>query len=232
MPNPPLVLESDGQSGRVRESGWRLVFVGAYVGLIGSLFTGVYYPFTVSEDRSWLIVVPFVAAHLALGASWRRNWAFALPPAIAIIGVLAARANHNPWVELEVIVAVPTAMVLIALGRLLAWVVRHGTDGRLVTLGVPALLFVVAAGPLAEAARESYHLITGPRLPTALAEQLPLAENTLNTLCGDPGKPPSADRTAINAEARALVQQTRIHGDQVVHTTYFGQTRTPANTTT
>jgi hypothetical protein len=198
----------------------RFVCVLAYLGLIGSLFTGVYHPFTVGNDRSWLIVVVFAIAHVALGAAWRSNWSFAFPPVIALAGVLVASAAHNPWVVMAAIVGVPTALALIASGRLLGWAARRTPAARLATWLLPGLLFLAAAFPLADAARESYHLATGTRLPAAEARQLPLAENTLSGLC-DPSALPGDYRSELT-QARALVREAAVHGDLVVHTTYRG----------
>ncbi len=221
MSNPPVNPEDQPSS---IPQPWMLglVCVFAYLALIGSLFTRVYHPFTViGDDRGWSILALFAVAHLALGASWRSKWSFALPPVIAIAGVLAARAAHNPWVIMGVIVRVPTALALIAIGRMLGWAARRTPAARIATWLLPGMLFLVAAAPLAQAARESYHLATGPRPPTAEAQQLPLAENTLNSLC-DPSAIPADYRNALKAQARALIREAHVHGDFVVHTTYLG----------
>ncbi len=214
-------LTPDDQPSSIPPPMVRLSFLLAYLGLIGSLFTGIYHPFTVGNDRSGLIIVTFAIAHVALGAAWRSNWSFALPPVIAIAGVLVASAAQNPWLVISAILGVPTASTLIAVGRLLGSAARRTRAAHIATWLVPAVLFAVAVVPLAEAARESHHVATGPRLPAAEARQLPLAENTLNGLC-DPSALPAEYRRELKAEALALVREAQTHGDQVVHTTYLG----------
>jgi hypothetical protein len=165
--------------------------------------------------------VIFAVAHFALGAGWRSNWSFALPPVIAMAAVLVARASRNPWIVMAVILGVPTALALIASGRLLGWAVPRTPRAPIATSLLPGILFLVAPAPLAEAARESYNLAAGPRLPAAEAQELPLAENTLNGLC-DPSAVPAYSRNELRTQAYALVREAHIHGDLVVHTTLLG----------
>jgi hypothetical protein len=191
------------------------------------MFTGVENVFTLvaGADRSWLILVVFVAAHLALGASWRSAWVYALPPLIGVGGFLAGAAVHNPWIELAVFIGTPTAMLLVATGQLLALGACRIGDGRLAPIIVPTVLFLAAIVPVAEAARETYNLDIAPRLNSALAQQLPLTVPVLNSLCGDPL--PASVRAAFTATGRALVQETRQAGGSVVQANYQGIDENP-----
>jgi hypothetical protein len=187
-----------------------------YACVVGSMFTGVEDVFTpvVGPDRTWLIFVVFVAAHLALGASWRSAWVYALPPLVGVGGFVAGAAVHNPWIELAVFMGTPTAMLLVATGQILALGAHRIGDGRLAPIIVPAFLFLASMAPVAEAARETYNLDNAPRLDSALAQQLPLTVPALNSLCGDPL--PASVHATFAATGQALVRATREEADLVV----------------
>jgi hypothetical protein len=209
-----------------------LVSTGAvYLLLIGSLFTDLYHPFEVGEDRSWLIFALLIAAHLALGASWKTRWSLALPPALALIGFVVALSVDNRLAAVAAVIAAPLACVLVAAGRLLARSAGRVGAGRLAPVLVPMALFVLAAVPLAEAARERHHLDTGPRLSRVDAERLPLDEFLLNSLC-DQELPARArllarERAELQAQGRALVAATRRHPDWIVRARYFSSDEDP-----
>lgn len=187
-------------NGNHRTAGFLLAGV-AYLALMGSQFSGIYHPFTVGPDRSWLILVVFVAAHLALGASWETRWGLALPAAIAIGGILAARVDHNPWTAIAVLVGIPVVLLLIAAGRLFAYGARH-IGGRRARIVLAAALFLAAAEPLVEATRENYNLSTARHLNPAMAQQLPLVVPALNSLCGEL---PASLRHEFRAQGQALM---------------------------
>jgi hypothetical protein len=199
---------------------------GAYLAVIGSLFTGVYHPFTlVGLDRSWLILVAYVAVHLALGASWRTAWCYVLPAIPAVAGFLDASAHHNGWLVLAVFIGTPTALLLIAAGQLLALAAGRIGTGHLAPIIVAAALFLVALTPVAEAAREAYNLDTAPRLNSRLAQQLPLTVPALNTLCQQPL--PASVRAEFTAAGQALIEETLRAGDSVVQASYEGADEDP-----
>src|SRR5581483_8803027 len=77
----------------LRSRPWATAASIGYVGLNVSLGTGVYYPFTIGPDRSWLAFVVFAAAQVALGALWRSWWALALPMALAVAGLIVAEGG-------------------------------------------------------------------------------------------------------------------------------------------
>lgn len=201
-----------------QQKSWLAATGVAYLGLIASMFTNVYHPFTLGTDRSVIFIV-FVGAHLALGASWPTRWSFALPPLIGIVGVLVASDTGNGLAAFASILAVPTAWVLLALGRLIAWAARHVGTGRLAPIAAPVVLLIAAAVPLAEGARESWQVTTAPPLRAAEAQRLPLNEYTLNSLCGP--ELPARDRANLEAKGRALVQAIRRHGSSVITATYY-----------
>jgi hypothetical protein len=203
-----------------------LVSGSVYAGVIASLFTGVFNPFTsVGLDRSRLILVLFIAAHLALGASWRTMWCYALPPLFAIGGLLAAAAVHNPWIALAVFIGTPAAMLLVALGQVLAAGARRIGAGHLAPVIIPVALFLVATAPLAEAARETYNLETAPRLNRDLAQQLPLTVPAPNSLCD--GTLPASIRAEFTAAGQALIRETRQQGGSVVQASYLAADEDP-----
>ncbi len=84
----------------------------------------------------------------------------------------------------SVLVGIPTALLLIAAGRILAYAVRRisGPRARII---LAVGLFLAAAAPLIEATRESYNLSTARHLDPAMAQQLPLVVPVLNSLCGE-----------------------------------------------
>ncbi len=209
-------------NGNHRTAGFLLAGV-AYLALMGSQFSGIYHPFTLGPDRSWLILVVFVAAHLALGASWKTRWGLALPAAIGIGGILAACAEHNPWTAIAVLVGIPTALLLIAAGRILVYAARQ-LGGRSATIVVAVGLYLAAAAPLIEATRENYNLSTARHLNPAMAQQLPLVVPALNSLCGEL---PASLRHEFRAQGQALIRETRQAGSSVVKTSYTGVDEDP-----
>jgi hypothetical protein len=197
-----------------------------YAGVIGSLFTGVYDPFTlIGLDRSRLILVIFIAAHLALGASWRTMWCYALPPLFAAGGFVAAAAVHNPWIAVAVFIGTPTAVLLVAIGQALAAGARRIGVGRLAPVLIPVALFLVATAPLAEAARETYNLGTAPRLSRRVAQQLPLTVPALNSVCDR--TLPASIRAELTLAGQTLIRETRRQGSSIVQASYLGADEDP-----
>ncbi|MDQ6776035.1 MAG: hypothetical protein M3071_07410 [Actinomycetota bacterium] len=111
-------------------------------------------------------------------------------------------------------------MLLVAIGQILAAGARRIGDGDLAPMIVVFALSLVATAPRAEAARETYHLDTAPRVNSRLAQQLPLTVPALNTLCPQPL--PAPIRAEFTAPGQALVQETRQAGGAVVQASYQG----------
>jgi hypothetical protein len=113
----------------------------AYLALVASLFTGVYHPLGVGDDRSGWVLLVFAAAQLALGAAWPTAWSFALPLPIGIAGVIVASHVDEPIGVAFAVISIPVAYVLVAIGRLLAWAIRRRGAPERVAISVPLVLF-------------------------------------------------------------------------------------------
>lgn len=202
--------------------GW-LAFTGAlYLALSGVALTGVYHPFTVGIDRSWLAVASVGVAQIAVGASWRTRWSYVLPLVVAVGAAIALSVGATTFTLFVFGGATGAAVVLVALGRLFGAGLRR--VGRTAQVAMPLVLFAIAALPLAEAAKESRHLATGRRVPAAIAAMLPLVEDRLNGMCGTGRyRPPAAERARLESQGRALASLTRQHPGWVVRTTYYSE---------
>lgn len=182
----------------------------AYVVLVGSFFTSVYHPFEVGRDRSGLVFVVFLGAHLALGIGWRTAWCIVFPLLPGIAGVIVARQVDEPIGVFIAIAAIPVAIAIVAGGRLMRWVLgRVRADANVVA----AALLVIAALPLADAMAESHRLATGPRLPAALAAHLPV-DDDLAGACGH--YLARRERARLTVEGRALARAVRDRPDAVL----------------
>lgn len=177
-----------------------------YVGLCATLALPVWSVLarTGAPHRSWVAVVPLVAAHLVLGAGTRRVAALAAPVGLAAL-VLALVARDALTITLT-IYAIPFGVGLVAIGLV---VPRRA---------IPVLVSValVAVG---YATQQTVSFAAAPYLSAAEARFLPLQQCTLNSLCGHFGYP-AHERGRLERQLLALGRVTRHAPDVKVHTTF------------
>ena len=198
---------------------WHTATMLAYFVLSASLYLGVSDQLQIKWDSWWLGAFALFGAPLALGVSWRSVWAFVLPLPSAVFS-FAALAQHGGGGLgdfMLLLISVPLGVLMIAVGRVVAYGLGRSSWPRAIT-AVPVALFAIATLPLVEGLRRS----TFPRLPAAEQRRLGLDEGyDLASLCyGSERRPRDEERM------RELIEVTREHPDSVVKIEYGGSDET------
>ncbi len=182
-----------------------------YVALLATVVTPLYDPFGFGEDDSWLLVVPVVGAHIALGIAIARWRVLAAPVAFSAVALVAAGAGVLTW--LTPILALPVLLPVTAMACFAGRMLRpeHAWPAALVCFGLSAV-------PTAAAAVETIDRSRSPHLPDRVQKQLPIRES-LGNLCPGAGTPKAA-RRKLERGVELLVREIRRDPDALVTYTY------------
>jgi hypothetical protein len=189
--------------------GRQLIALGSYVVLIGTVFSGLFEPFTQGDDDSWAIVVVILCAHFGLALTVARAWILVLPVLLSVVLAIAA----GEAAALVLILGLPPLLIVTALGWVLGRVL-----GRRALLGA-ALAFGVALWPVAWAASEQLDRARADHVPKAVQARLP-TQISLGNLCPGTATPPAVRRD-VRQRAESLVRELEGHPDDLVRRTLY-----------
>lgn len=195
---------------------WLLVTAALCIALAASASTGLYEYLGAGTDLSWLAIITFAAAPLALGVSWPLPAAFAVTLLGGVVGFAIAAGSDDPWLAFGVAFYAVAALLVIAVGRLVTAGLRRAGLSRWGETRTAAVLLALSFIPLAVSLQRS----TWDKVPAAEARSLPLEDDYLANLCYSPSR---GERARLQYEARALVKSTRTHPGWIVRTSSSGE---------